>query len=210
MNSSRSTDPLNTSARVISFIFHPLLMPVYGLTIIFSAPTLYGYIPFEIKKILLLIVLINNVLLPLSLLPFFIHRRIISSWTIGERRERLIPLIVTSIFYLVTTIIVFRLTVPYFLKSYFLAAFILTLLGTIINMWWKISLHSVGAGALIAVILILSLRMYTPLLWYLIPAIISGSAVLSSRLQLNIHSPGQVWSGFFAGVSVFLLTMILF
>ena len=46
----------------------------------------------HVKKLLFLIMLVNNVLLPLSLLPFFIHRNIISSWTISERKERNIPL----------------------------------------------------------------------------------------------------------------------
>ena len=118
---------------------------------------------------IILIVLVNNVLLPLSLIPFFMHRNIISSWFMNERKDRIIPLIISTILYIVTTYIIFRFQVPYFLKSFFLAAAFLSLTVTIINFWWKISLHSVGAGALIALVLILSFKMYTPLLWYLIP-----------------------------------------
>jgi hypothetical protein len=210
MNNSRSINIYNKSARVISFIFQPLLMPLYGMVIIFSAPTLYSYIPFAIKKLLLLIVLVNNVLLPLSILPFFIRWNIISSWTISERRERIIPLILTTILYSVTTIIIFRFPVSAFLKSYILAASFLSLLVTVINFWWKISLHSVGAGALIAIVLILSFKMYTPLLWYLIPSIIVGGLLLTSRLQLNLHNPQQVWFGFLTGFFGLSFIMIVF
>jgi membrane-associated phospholipid phosphatase len=70
---------------------------------------------------------------------------------------------------------------------------------TIINFWWKISIHSVGAGALTALVLILSLKMYSPLVWYLIPVIIAGGLVLSSRLKLNYHTPQQVWVGLLTG-----------
>ena len=209
MNNSLSNYPFTTPARVISLIFHPLLMPVYGLVIIFAAPTLYGYIPFEIKKLLFLIALVNNVLLPLSLLPFFIHRKIIRSWAIGAREERIIPLIITNIFYLVTSIIIFRLPVPHFLKAYFFALFCVSILGTAINLLWKVSLHSMGAGVLTAIVLILSFKMQTQLLWYLIPAIIAGSLVLSSRLHLNIHNPEQVWVGFATGFFGLALTLQL-
>jgi membrane-associated phospholipid phosphatase len=80
----------------------------------------------------------------------------------------------------------------------------------VINFWWKISLHSVGAGALISLILILSLKMLTPLEWYLVPAVIIGGLVLSSRLKLNLHSPSQVWTGVFVGFFGLSLFMMLF
>jgi hypothetical protein len=186
------------------------MMPVYGMAIIFSAPTLLGYLPFNVKKLLLLIMLVNNVLLPLSFLPFLIHRNIITSWAIIERRERNIPLIITGILYCVTSFIIFRLPIPLFLKSFIFSTAVLSLMVTIINFWWKISLHSVGAGALIGLVLMLSLKMLAPLDLYLISAIIAGGLILSSRLKLNIHNPQQVWIGLFAGFFGLTVFMTLF
>jgi hypothetical protein len=199
----------DTLAKIIAMIFHPLLMPVYGMAIIFSAPTLFGYLPYNVKKLLLLIMLVNNVLLPLSLLPFFIQRKIITSWAISEKRERNIPLIITTILYFATSFIIFRFPIPVFLKSFVFATAFLSLIVTVINFWWKISLHSVGSGALIGLVLLLSVKMLTPLDWYLISAIIAGGLVLSSRLKLDLHSPLQVWVGLFAGFFGLTLFMIL-
>lgn len=210
MNKTGTMNYYERLARGISIILHPLLMPVYGMVIIFSAPTLYGYIPFDVKKLLLLIMLVNNVLLPLSILPFFIRWHFISSWTIAEREERTIPLILITMLYSITAFIIFRFPVPVFLKSYILAASCISLMVTMINFWWKISLHSVGAGALISIVLILSIKMYTPLLGYLIPAILAGGLVLSSRLQLNLHNPQQVWFGFLTGFVGLTSVMMLF
>jgi hypothetical protein len=196
-------------ARIVSVLFHPFLVPVYGLAIIFIAPTLYNYVPFEVKKLMILIVLVNNVLLPLSLLPFFVHHNLIKSWFMNERKDRNIPLIISTILYIVSAYIIFRFKVPFFLKSFFLAVAFLSVIATLINFWWKISLHSIGAGAILALVVILSIRMYTPLLWYVIPVIIAGGLILSSRLQLNLHNPGQVWSGFFAGILGFSLIVLL-
>jgi hypothetical protein len=210
MKNSGSADFYNKLARTISIICHPLLLPLYGIAIIFTAPTLYNYIPFEVKRLVILIVLVNNVLLPLSLIPFFIHSRMISSWSMYERQDRVIPLIINSTFYIITSYILFRFTVPHFLKSYILAIASLSLVATLINLRWKISLHSVGAGLLLSIVLMLSIKMDTPLIWYIIPSAIAAGLVLSSRLQLNYHNPGQVWCGFFAGLLGFSILIMLF
>jgi len=210
MNKSRSEDFSDKLARTISAIFHPFLIPVYGLLTIFIAPTLYTYLSFEVKKLVILIVLVNNILLPLSILPFFVHRNLIGSWFMDERKDRVVPLIISTLLYIVTTYIIFRFPVPNFLKSFFIAIAVISLIATVVNFWWKISIHSIGAGVLLAVVMTLAFKMYTPLLWYLIPAILSGGLILSSRLQLNHHTPGQVWCGFFAGLLGFASVVMLF
>lgn len=208
MQTEGKRDVRDTLAKTFSIIFHPLLMPVYGLAIIFSSPTLFGYLPFGVKKLLLLIVLVNNVFLPMSLMPFLFHRGIITTWTVDERKERLIPLILTTVLYGATSFIIFKFPLPLFLKSFIFGATFLSVLVTVINLKWKISIHSVGAGALIAMVLILSFRMYTPLVWHIVSVVVASGIVLSSRLRLNYHNPRQVWFGLFtgfAGLTIFML-----
>ena len=197
-------------ARIVSVIFHPLFMPLYGMLIVFSAPTLFGYLPFPVKRLLFLIILINNVILPLSLLPFFKYRQIISTWSIDDRKERIIPLLMTTLLYASTSIIIHRFPVPVFIKSFIIAAFSLSLTVTVISYWWKISIHSVGAGALAGLVLILSFRMYTPLIWYQVISVVAGGLLLSARLKLNMYSPQQVWGGFLTGFAGLLLIMLMF
>jgi len=187
-------------AKVISVICHPLLMPVYGLLIIFSVPTIFGYLPFADKRIIFTIVLINNVLIPLSLMPYFRIRNIISSWNIEDRKERTIPLIATAFFYSVTVYVTMKFHIPSFIKSFIIASAFLAIAVTIINFWIKISIHATGTGALAALVLVLSIRMHTPLTWFMIVVILSAGLVMSSRLWLNSHSPREVWSGFTLGV----------
>jgi membrane-associated phospholipid phosphatase len=195
-------------AQIVSAIFHPLLIPIYGLLIIFIAPALFGYLPFSEKKMLFFIIVVNNVLIPFMLITYFRFRNIISSWTIEDRRERIIPLITTSFFYSITVYLIYRIHIPLFLKSFILCSTLLAIAVTIINFWWKISIHATGAGALTALVLILSLRMHTPLTWLMIIVILSGGLVMSSRLWLNSHTPAEVWTGFllgFFGSGIFLI-----
>lgn len=186
-------------AKIISIVFHPLFIPLYGLGILFSAPTYLEYIPLQVKKILFTVVLLNNVLVPLALFPFFRARNIISSYTITDRTERVIPLSIISILYLITSYIYFRFPVPGLFKSFIFSASILVIMLTVINFWWKISIHSAGAGTLTALVVVLVLKTWIPLTWYLLGVVLIGGFVLFSRLRLNIHNPQQVWLGFMAG-----------
>ena len=158
----------DTLAIIISLVFHPLFIPLYGLGILFSAPTFLSSIPYQVKKILFLIVLMNNVMVPLAMLPFFRIRNIISSYTIEDRKERIIPLVTGSILYIITALIFFRFPVPDFFKSFIFAVAILAVMVTFINLRWKISIHGAGAGALAALVVVLGLKTGTPLTWYLV------------------------------------------
>lgn len=200
----------DTLSKTVSVIFHPLLLPLYGLLIIFSAPTLFGYMPFVQKKVMITILLINNVLLPLSLIPYFKWRRIITTWTMENRNERIIPLAITSFFYFITVYIVLRFSIPVFIKAFILSTALLSFIVTIINFWWKISLHSVGAGALTALIFVLSFTMHTPLTVFLLSAITASGLILSSRLWLDSHSPAEVWLGYLLGIGGMSALLIIF
>jgi len=199
----------DTLAKTVSVLFHPLLVTFYGMLIIVLAPTLFGFLPPEIKKILLLIVFINNVLIPISLIPYFRYRKIISSWVMISRQERIIPIFVTTFFYFITVSIFLRFQIPVFIKAFLLMAAILALALAIINFRLRISIHSAGAGALLALVFILSVQMQVALTWYLIPAILGAGAILSSRVWLNSHTPGEVWSGFFLGVAATALMLVI-
>jgi hypothetical protein len=196
-------------AKIVSAVFHPLLMLIYGMLIMFYAPTILGYLPNSVKKILFFIILINNILIPLSLLPYLRYRNIITSWSISERKERVLPLIISSLFYSVTVYILYKFHIPVFIKSFVMASALIVITMTIINFWWKISIHSVAAGALLALVLALSYKMRTPLLLLMITVIFSAGLVMTSRLYLNSHRPAGVWAGFFLGLSVAGLSLIL-
>jgi len=199
MISARTDNLLNKLAKLVSIVFHPIWMPLYGLTLIFTAPTLLGFVPFVVQKFLIIIIGINNVLIPLSLMPYLKYRNIISSFSMPERKERLIPLSLVSILYVFTSFIIFRLQMPFFFKSFVFATAFLAIIVTVVTFWWKISMHSVAAGAMAGLVIALSLRMHSPLMWQIIIVVLIGGIILSSRLKLNLHNPAQVWVGFITG-----------
>ncbi|HPI67938.1 MAG TPA: hypothetical protein PLX41_01070 [Bacteroidales bacterium] len=199
-NNKKSYGPL--LAKIISVVFHPILMPLYGLLVIFFAPTILAYLPPAAKRILFLIVLIDNVIVPLSLMPYLRYRNIITSWAISERKERVLPLIITSLLYAFTVYLLHRFSIPFFIKSFTLATLIVSVSLTLVNFRWKISIHSAGMGGLISLIVVLSLKMHVSLIGCLIGAVLLAGVVMTSRLYLKSHTPAEVWSGFFLGLLV--------
>ncbi|MBN1108002.1 MAG: hypothetical protein JXA55_04505, partial [Bacteroidales bacterium] len=209
MESPSANSLTDRLAAIISVVFHPLLMPLYGLLIVFSTPTLFGYLPFVQKKFIVFILATNNILLPFSMLPYLKWRKVISSWTIDNRSERVTPLALTTFFYFVSVYVVMKFTIPGFIKALFIASALISLAVTVINFWWKISIHSVGAGSLTSMVLILSLTMHTPLIPLIIAAILVSGFILSSRLWLQQHSPAEVWSGYLLGFTSMALILIV-
>ena len=202
MEQTKTADSLNKVAKIISVIFHPVFVPLFGLILIFSAPTVYSYLPLPAKGMLFIIVLINNIVFPLILLVFFKAINHNLSWKMETRRERMFPLVFVTILYAITSYIIIRYPVSAFIKIYFTGIFFIVFLITIINNWWKISIHAAGAGVLTALVLILSFRMYNVTILPLIMVIIIAGLILSSRLRLNSNTHAQTWFGFLLGFIV--------
>ena len=202
MDEIKPTDSLNKAAKIISFIFHPVFIPLYGLILIFFTPTVYSYIPLPVKRLLLLTVSINNIILPLILLLFLKARNHILSWEMENKRERVLPLFIATILYAITSYIIIKIPTPAFIRTYFIGIFFISSLITIINNWWKISIHAAALGALTALALMLSFWMYHSIIWPLVIIIIVAGLILSSRLKLNSHTPAQIWFGFLLGFIV--------
>ncbi len=197
-------------ARVVYVVFYPLLIPVYGMLLLFSAPTLLGYLPVSVKKIVLTILITNNLFVPLAFMPFLRFRGYISSYKMEERQERIIPLMLSALLYSVTAYIFIRFQIPFFIKSYIFSVFFLVIAATVINFWYKISIHAVAAGGLTALVFILSLRMHVPLNEYIIMAVLFSGLILSAGLQLRRHSPAEVWTGFLTGVAGMIFILLVF
>ncbi len=190
------------AAHSITIIFHPLFIPAYGLLIMFETPTLFSYLPLQVKKILMLILLINNVLLPVAILPFLRYRNIINSWVMETNKERIIPLLLVSILYTITSFLIMRLSVPVLIKAYFYSISFLMIAILVITLWYKISIHAAGAGALTGLVTVLWIVMEENLIWFLIPVILISGLILTARLFLNSHTAGQVYSGYLVGFAI--------
>lgn len=190
---------INWLAQALTLIFNPFLLPIYSLLIIFSSPTLFSYLSKEIKHLLFIIVLIDNCLVPFILFSYMKARNFISDWLVYNRAERIVPIFTSALFYALTLYIIYRFNIPGFIKVFFLAAFVMTTCIGIVSFFMKSSIHAGGMGALIALVVVLSIKTQVPLTGYLITTILLTGIVMSARLWLNAHSVKEIWVGLSIG-----------
>ena len=178
-------------------------MPVYGVLILFfvSGPFL-SFLPGIVKRIVLIIIVVNTIVLPLSAVPFYLSQKIIKSIQMDTSRERIIPLTINSFFFYLGYYLLNRLQVPDLIKTYMLASFSVVVVTLLISLKWKISIHMIGIGGITGGIISLSwyLGVDMKAIWMVL--ILCSGLVGFARLELNKHTPAQVYSGFVIGFVV--------
>lgn len=198
-------------ARIVSVLLHPLIMPVYGLLVIFQTNgDVMLQIPFQAKRVLLAVVAINTLVLPILVLPVFRKMNIIKSLQMESHRERILPILFTLIPYIFSFYFLMRLPILSEISLFMLGATLAVLAALVISIWWKISIHMIGIGGLVGLTLALTYNIQYSELPYLILSIMLSGIVAWARLHLNMHSPSQVYAGFGIGVTLVSISIIMF
>ncbi|MRR18819.1 hypothetical protein EG827_01365 [bacterium] len=199
---------LTKAAEVLSVIFHPLFIPLYGLLIIYSSPTLLSFIPFQLKRLIFILVLTNNVILPLALAAILYVRGAITTFNARDRNERVILLTFALMMYTLTAYLLLRMEVPNLFRAYFISVAIVTLITLLITTFYRISLHAAGMGGLLVLIVSMILLYDITTVWQMVTVLIAGGAVMSSRIYLDDHTPAEVWTGLATGAVVMALSLL--
>ncbi|MFO7656820.1 MAG: hypothetical protein R6W78_07115 [Bacteroidales bacterium] len=193
----------------VSYLFHPVFIPLVGIFIIMNSGTYASLADKEVLKILYLIAGTFTILLPVGLLPLYLFTGIIRNIHIDEHRRRIIPYFITFVLLYTTYILIKKLPLSAFVTSFMFASAMTVLLLLIISYFWKISSHMAGAGGLTGLIMCLSMMLSADLMYYLIVALMLGGILASARLYLDAHNGTQVFLGFLLGlVTVFSICVI--
>ncbi len=200
---------LTTAAEVLSVIFHPLFIPLYGLLIIYSSPTLLSFIPARLKSLIFILVVTNNVILPLALAAILYARGAITTFNARDRNERVILLAFALMMYTLTAYLLLRMQVPNLFRAYFISIAVVTLITLLITTFYRLSLHAAGIGGLLVLIIFMIVFYDITTAWQLTAVLVVGGVVMSSRIYLDDHTPSEVWTGLAAGAAVMALSLII-
>jgi hypothetical protein len=194
-----------------SALFHPLFMPSICLLIIFNSGTYLSYMPYELKRLIFILVLVLTLVLPLAILPLLKLQRLIGDYTMSSRKERLLPLLFTFLFYGFGYYLIQRVSlVPRFIQLTVLATAILVLLSLLVSLKWKISLHMLGVGGLTGIVLALLPLQASHAPYFLGLVFLMAGITGTSRLILKAHVPPQVYAGYFLGVFTMFGVLVYF
>lgn len=190
-------------AKIISFLFQPLLMPIYGTIILLNAGTWMSYTIFPaLRNALYLVMFTSTFLMPALTFLLLLKKKEINSLEMESRTERNIPYISTLLFYIVGWYLLNKLPLPRVFGNIIMGASLAILIAFLINLRWKISIHMMAlggtAGMLFAFATLFNFPLSTPLIMLLVIAGITGTA----RLILHAHIPSQVYTGFLLGFGI--------
>jgi hypothetical protein len=184
----------------ISHLFHPLMMPLYAVLILFSLDTYLSFsIPAQVKLFIYATVLITTFALPALFLVLLYQRRRVSSMELPDASERKLTYLTTAVFYFMAYWIMKLLPVPRLFPLMFAGACLIIATAFVVNFRWKISIHMMGIGGLMGLVWCLPGILYVNILPYFTLLLIAAGLTGTARLLRNAHTPAQVYAGFAAG-----------
>ncbi len=209
---------LKAIANIVSVVFHPLFLPTYVLILLMVIdPYPFGFFDMGNKNAGLLIIRVffSTFLIPGMAIFMMKMLGLISSFEMKNKQERIVPYIVSGIFFLwiFKTLVDYPKIHPLFV-SFLLGATISLFLAFFINLFSKISIHTVGIGGVLGLLLLMMMfTNYPPFVFnfgvigiyqvnmlalFLIGILIAG-LVGTVRLYLDAHNSADLWGGYLVG-----------
>lgn len=198
-------------AKIISYLFHPLLMPTYGFAFIFFTENYIStFVPSLLKYIILGVTFLFTFLLPTVNALILLKMKRIQSLEMETNEERIIPYSSTALYFFALFYLFYDAEFPSIFKIVILGAGISILLTFIINFKWKISAHTIGIGGIAGAALGIIYRVQMDMSIAFIAIVFLSGIVGYARLKLNAHSPAQVYTGFVLGFFIELGLMLFY
>ncbi|MUH38114.1 hypothetical protein D9O36_19865 [Zobellia amurskyensis] len=192
--------------KVISYIFHPLFIPIAGTLAYFLITPKYS--PLAIQSANVLPIFILTVIIPI--IVYFILRNLGLAQTVfmSSLKERRYPLYIHIILLLFVVYKVIPNTNIVELYFYFIGL-IISALTTLLLLFmkFKVSMHLMGMGSFVMFLIALSIHFEVNITIGLSIFTLLTGLVGTSRLYLKSHTPVEVVLGFLIGFLSQLLTI---
>lgn len=189
---------------IISVIFSPLIVASYGMALSLWLTPIYMFNDLDKMLKMVGVVACITALFPLAILVGLCRTGLIKGGLdVPDRRERLMPYMAEMVCMLLCLLYLYNAAAPWWLTSFMVGGLVAVAINCLVNYWWKISGHMAGMGALMGLVLSLSVCRVASspnmLAWTVAMAMACG-LVAAARLYLHKHTPLQVLAGFANGL----------
>jgi len=192
-------------ANLLSVLFFPLFIPIYGAFLLFSL-TVFSYYPHFYIWGAYSTIFVFGTIVPLTCILILYKLKIISNMKLDNSKDRFFPYFCTAVSYYICGAILANLAMPIYIPLLMVSIAIALFINAIISVWWKISAHMTGVGGLLGGIFCVSWKLYINPSFWIIAIILVCGLVAAARLHLKAHTPEQVVAGFLNGL---LCTLII-
>jgi hypothetical protein len=206
------------TAKLISWVFLPLFMPLYALLITMYLPsleisfyqekTIFWMNP-NLKIAVFSLYFLFSFLAPAISLVLLKKSKIISNFEIDDKNERRVPIIITAIYcaalawFLVVKAPKGLLPPAVYLMP--IGGLVAILITSIATTYSKISLHALGAGMFFGFLVAYFQSQSEFYFSIIIGATLLGGIIMSARVYLEKHTLRQSFSGYILGALVMYL-----
>ena len=202
--------PTRWIATIVSYLFHPVFIPVYVmLYLLYIHPFMFLGDSVGEKRRTLAQAVINYTIFPIVTVLLVRATGFITSLQLPTQKDRMIPLMATMIWYFWIWNVWRNLpTTPQPLIVFSLAAFIGTIVGWLMNIYFKVSLHAISVGVLVAFMFYLAFSDMINSGIYISVALVIAGLVCTARMLVSSHRPAEIYFGFAGGILSTLLATL--
>ena len=196
---------MKSISHVISTVFQPLLMPTYGVMLLFMY-TYFGVAYSNRFWHVVTPIMLFSFVIPGILIYLLLRIGLISYLSLKVRKERFYPYFITLLSYSAMVVFYYRAQMPTWFITMMAGSIAIMIIAILITLVWKISAHMFGVGGLVGGVMSVCYYVeHSNPYWLFIGLFILAGSVGTSRLILKRHTLAQVIAGFLLGFSVAFL-----
>lgn len=207
---SPANNVIDKLCTLLSWVFVPLLMPLYGLLLAFNLSIL-SFMPTGAKWTYAIITVGITVILPMLLIFLLKKVGLVHDIGLNGRKERFLPYLISILSMGGLGWFMWTKGAPMWLVMFYMGGAVAGAVNTIVNFKWKISAHAAGIAGVVALLIrIVSTGFPLPSAQgWLIASIVVSGLLGSARIWQGRHTMWQVLAGYAVGfTSVILMTLI--
>ena len=196
-------------SKLVSFLFHPILMPTYSFFLLFKFVPMFNlFMNLEQKILIIKVLLLFTILVPLFFVLLILKIKDISSIYMKNYKERKWPILLSLGSYYIAIRILEMMHIHYLIINLLIGAIMILFFAAIISNFWKISLHMMGAGGVVGAFIAIH-YFFTYNIFLLVILVLCSGLIGFTRIQENAHNLKQVYTGFlFGGCTEYIVFLL--
>lgn len=197
-------------AKWISGVFHPLVMPLATLVLVFALDPYLQALP-EVFMYMGVVVLVNTLAPAVSI--WVLHRRgYLSDLDIRNRKERALPFIIVLAYFIMTYALLVlspALYIPLVYLDMWMGLMASIGIALLITRWFKISMHMLAQGGVLGTVMAVQAIQLVPA-WTLNAVLVFIAGWVGfARINMGVHRHIEVYTGYLLGFTVCFCAVVL-
>jgi hypothetical protein len=201
--------PVRIAAKIISYIFHPLFIPVYLAWLVTETQSYLFTVFTEWEKTIFIARFgVMYIMFPLVSVLLMKALGFVSSIHLKTQKDRIIPYIVCMIYYWWMWYVLHNQSeFPKQFVILSLAIFLASIGGLMANISIKISMHAMAAGLMAAFVMLLGFSQDINFGVYISVSVFLAGIICTARFIDSDHTAKEIYVGLLVGILSLLLAV---